>query len=292
VDPLALGFIAIAAVLHAAWNILLKSAGDPLRTATVGMVAVSVVLVPAALVGWLVLDRPALPPAVWVLGVASGILEATYFVTLTAAYRRGDLSVVYPLARGTALVLAVVIGVVILGEHLVPLAMAGVALLVAGLLVVQRPWRIASQGRRDRAAAGFAVLTGIVVAGYTAVDRTAVQQAPPWLYAAVLWPVTALALVAIDVIRGRSRPEPLERVDRRTAVIGGFATFGAYAFVLAALSRAPLAVVAPLRESAVVLTSAWGVVRLREAVAPREGVLRIAGSVLVLVGAVALGAAR
>ncbi len=147
-DPVALAFIAVAAVLHAGWNILLKTAGDPLRTATVGMVAVSVVLVPAALLGWWLLDRPAFPPAVWAIGVVSGVLEAAYFVTLTAAYRRGDLSVVYPLARGTALVLAVVVGVVILGEHLAPLALAGVALLVVGLLVVQRPWRLLGPGRR------------------------------------------------------------------------------------------------------------------------------------------------
>src|SRR4249919_3773325 len=116
------------------------------------MVAVSVVLVPAALLGWWLLDRPAFPPAVWAIGVVSGVLEAAYYVTLTAAYRRGDLSVVYPLARGTALVLAVVVGVVILQEHLAPLALAGVALLVVGLLVVQRPWRLLGRGGDDRAA--------------------------------------------------------------------------------------------------------------------------------------------
>jgi drug/metabolite transporter (DMT)-like permease len=296
VDPLALGFIALAAVLHAGWNILLKTAGDPLRTATLGMVAVSVVLVPAALVAWWLVDRPAFPPQAWAIGVVSGVLEGLYFVTLTAAYRRGDLSVVYPLARGTALVLAVVVGVVILQEQLAPLAIAGVALLAVGLLVVQRPWRLVTQTRRDRAAAGFALLTGLVITAYTALDRAAVQQTPPWLYAALLWPVSAVTLLAVDVVRRRAiragRLEPIEPVDPRTAVIGGFATFGAYAFVLAALSRAPLAIVAPLRESAVVIISAWGVVRLREAGAGREGALRIAGSALVLVGAVALGAAR
>lgn len=291
-DPLALGFIAIAAVLHAGWNILLKTAGDPLRTATVGMAAVSVVLVPVALGFWLALDRPAVPAVVWGIGLVSGILEATYFVTLTAGYQRGEMSVVYPLARGTALVLAVVIGVAILGERLAPLAMAGVGLLVAGLLVVQRPWRLAGQGRRDRAAAGFAVLTGIVIATYTALDRTAVTQTPPWLYAAILWPITAVVLIGVDRIRARTTTRPIPPPDRRTAVIGGFATFGAYGFVLAALSRAPLAIVAPLRESAVVIISAWGVLRLREAGAAREGAIRIAGSALVLLGAVALGAAR
>jgi uncharacterized membrane protein len=292
VDPLALGFIAFAAVLHAGWNILLKTAGDPLRTATVGMAAVSVVVVPIALGFWLALDQPSIPPGVWAIGLVSGILEATYFITLTAGYERGEMSVVYPLARGTALVLAVVIGVVILGERLAPLAMAGVALLVAGLLVVQRPWRLAAQGRRDRAAAGFAFVTGIVIAAYTALDRTAVTQTPPWLYAAILWPITAVTLILVDRVRARTTTRPIPPIDPPTAIIGGFATFGAYGFVLAALSRAPLAIVAPLRESAVVIISAWGVLRLREAGAAREGAIRIVGSALVLLGAVALGAAR
>jgi glucose uptake protein GlcU len=81
-------------------------------------------------------------------------------------------------------------------------------------------------------------------------------------------------------------------IDRRTAVAGGFLTFSAYALVLAALSRAPLAIVAPLRESAVVLTSLWGVFRLREVTGRREISIRIAGSVLVLLGAAVLALAR
>ena len=99
-DPLALGFIVLAAVLHAAWNILLKTAGDPLRTATVGVVAASAVFVPIAAVAWLATDRPDLTPAAWALGIVSGGVETAYFVFLAAAYRRGDLSVVYPIARG------------------------------------------------------------------------------------------------------------------------------------------------------------------------------------------------
>ena len=90
---------------------------------------------------------------------------------------------------------------------------------------------------------------------------------------------------------GRYAP-PEAPFDRRTAIVGGFLTFSAYALVLAALSRAPLAVVAPLRESAIVLTSLWGVLRLREATGRREVTIRIAGSVLVLAGAVVLALAH
>ncbi|HKF84251.1 MAG TPA: EamA family transporter, partial [Candidatus Limnocylindrales bacterium] len=121
-DPAALVAIAFAAVLHAAWNILLKTAGDPLRTATVGVFASSAILVPLVALGWLVLGQPSIPADAWVIGTVSGAVEVAYFVFLAAAFRRGDLSVVYPLARGTAPLLAVVIGVVVLGERLAPAA--------------------------------------------------------------------------------------------------------------------------------------------------------------------------
>ena len=110
VDSAALVAIAIAAVLHAAWNILLKTAGDPLRTATAGVVASSLILIPLVALGWLAFGQPSIPPEAWLIGTISGAVEVAYFVFLAAAYRRGDLSVVYPLARGTAPLLAVAIG--------------------------------------------------------------------------------------------------------------------------------------------------------------------------------------
>jgi len=296
VDPLALAFIAVAAVMHAAWNILLKTAGDPLRTATVGVGAASAVLVPAVLVAWLVTGRPAVPTEAWAIGLVSGGVETAYFVFLAAAYRRGDLSVVYPLARGSAPLLAVAAGVGILGERLPPAAWLGVGLLVAGLLVVQRPWRLLGAARKDRAGAGFALLTGAMIATYSSLDRVGVGLTPAWLYAAILWPVCAAGLAAVWVLRERLRggiyaPEDVA-IDMPRAVTGGLLTFAAYGFVLAALARAPLAIVAPLRESAVLLASTWGVVRLGEAAGRREIGARIAGSLLVLAGAVMLAVGR
>lgn len=296
-DPLALGFIALAAVLHATWNILLKAADDPLRTATVGVVAASVITVPFVVLAWALGGRPTIPGAAWLIGTISGVVEVLYFVFLAAAYRRGDLSVVYPLARGTAPLLAVAVGVLVLGERLVPAAWAGVGLLVAGLLVVQRPWRLLRAASADRAGAGFALLTGMMIATYSSLDRVGVQQTPTWIYAAILWSVCGIGLLVVDVARrrvggGRYAVAPDVILDRPRAVAGGLLTFAAYGFVLAALARAPLAIVAPLRESAVLLTSVWGVLRLREAAGRREITIRIAGSVLVLAGAVALAMAR
>ena len=115
-EPWVIALVAVSAVLHLAWNVRLKTAGDPLRAATIGMVAASVGIVPLGVAVWWSQGRPTLPPEGVALGLASGVVEAAYFIFLSAAYRRGDLSVVYPLARGTAPLLAVVIGVVVLGR--------------------------------------------------------------------------------------------------------------------------------------------------------------------------------
>ncbi len=155
------------------------------------------------------------------------------------------------------------------------------ALLLAGLLVVQRPWRLLGSGREHRAGAGFALLTGMMIATYSSLDTVGVGLTPSWLYAGILWPVCGAGLLVVAWVRPRvaggafaAAPVPL---DLPRAVLGGFLTFIAYAMVLAALSRAPLAIIAPLRESAVLLASAWGVIRLREAAGRREIGTRITG---------------
>jgi drug/metabolite transporter (DMT)-like permease len=168
---------------------------------------------------------------------------------------------------------------------------------------VQRPWVLLRRGadgtggrRAAPPGAGFALLTGAMIATYSSLDRVGVQLAPAWLYAAVLWPVCGLGLLVVAFarprIRGGAYARPDVPLDVPRAVAGGLLTFTAYGFVLAALSRAPLAIVAPLRESAVLLTSTWGVVRLGEGASRREVTLRIAGSLLVLAGAAVLAVGR
>lgn len=295
-DPLAFALVLASAVMHATWNILLKTAGDPLRTATVGMIAAFGVLVPVVAVGWLTLGHPALPVGGLVVGTLSGFAEIAYFVFLAAAYRAGDLSIVYPIARGSAPVLIVIVGVVVLGERLAPGAAVGVGLLLVGLLTVQRPWRfVRASGADHRAAAAFALLTGLMIATYTSLDRVGAQLVEPWLYAAILWGVGALGLGLIDLARprlaGGAYAAAPGSLDLRTAVVTGLLTLGAYALILFALSRSEVAIVGPLRESAVLITSAYGILKLREAVTRREVTLRLAGSALVLVGALVLAIA-
>lgn len=294
-DPLVFALVAGAAVLHVAWNVLLKTAGDPYRAATVGMSAAAAVIVPGAAIGWVAIGRPPIPAEAIALAAGSAGLEAAYFTFLAAAYRRGDLSVVYPIARGTAPLLAVAVGIVVLEERLGPPGIAGVAALLTGLLALQRPWRFlpAFRGRGSRggdAAVAFALATGVTIAAYSAVDRVGARLVEPWLYAGLMWAFLAPFLWAGLVLAGRrGAAGPTPDLDVRRAAIGGWLTLAAYLLILAAFSVAPLTAVAPLRESAIVLASGWGTLRLGEGgVDRRVAIGRIAASAVVVAGAVLL----
>jgi uncharacterized membrane protein len=298
--PVVLVLLIGAAILHAGWNILLKTAEDPLRMAGRGMVVGAGVLIPAAVVGWLVVGRPQIPTEAWILALVSGLIEALYFALLSAAYARGDLSLVYPIARGTAPVLAVAIGIVFLGERLGLVAAVGVALLLAGILSLQRPWMILGRPSgmtpRARQAAWLAVATGVAIAAYSAVDRIGVQLVAPWLYAALIWGFTAVFLVGgIAIVDRRSRRDhglPAAVTGWGRAAVGGLVTVAAYLLVLVAFAHAPLSAVAPVRESAIVLVSGWGSFRLGEAATRRKAVARLAAAAVIVVGAILLALGR
>ncbi len=316
-DPLIIGLIAFSAVLHLTWNVRLKTASDPLRTATIGMSAAALVIVPVGFAAWWASGGPALPTEGIALGLLSGVVEAVYFIFLAAAYRRGDLSVVYPIARGTAPLLAVAVGVGLLGEQLGAAGSVGVVALLAGFLWLQRPWRALSvaRARSSRArppssspplptpplptpsrpavdtAILFALATGVTIATYSALDRIGTRLIAPLPYAAIVWLTGSIALVlwvALVAGGGLQRDGP---VATREAAVGGWLTLGAYLCILVALSVAPLSGVAPLRESATVFAAAWGSVRMGEAANRGETVRRVGASGLIVGGALLLAIA-
>lgn len=289
-DPLIIGLVAGSAVLHVSWNVRLKTAGDPLHAATIGQLAAAAVIVPLGAAAWVAGGARALPADGLVLGVVSGVVEALYFVLLSAAYRRGDLSVVYPIARGTAPLVAVAIGVGILDERLGALGTAGVVALLAGLLWHQRPWRVlaaASQRHAGDTAIAFAFATGLAIATYSAIDRVGSRLIEPVPYAAILWLVCSACLVAWTGLAGGGL-RSVERAGLRSAAIGGWLSLAAYVAILIALSVSPLSAVAPLRESSIVLASVWGAIRLGEAADRGDAVRRVGASGLIVLGAVLL----
>jgi len=321
VPTLAIALVLVAAVLHAGWNVLLKTSGDTLWTAVRLQAIGTAILLPIGVAAWLWNGRPAVSAEAFWLAIGSGVVEAIYFVCLSAAYSRGALSLVYPLARGSAPLLAVAVGILVLGEELVPLALVGVALLLIGIMLVARPWQAFQvAGAAQRGAIGFALATGASIATYSAIDRLGVRATEPWLYGSIL-AVAATTFLAITVTVGRRvgflapapAPVPAEAAvptpsslpigtagngSRRLQpgllrdAIAGVLALAAYLLVLVAYSIAPLATVAPLRESGIVLAAAWGTLRMGEAAGRREAGQRIAAAGLVVVGAILLAVAH
>jgi drug/metabolite transporter (DMT)-like permease len=221
---------------------------------------------------WLLLGRPGLSAEGWGLAVLSGLFELAYFIFLSEGYRRGDLSVVYPIARGTAPVLAVLAGLLLLRERVSPVQLLGVLCLLAGIWAVRRP-------RSAGPATGWALITGVCIATYTTIDRIGVRLGPPWLYGWAVFFFTSTFLIGWLALRTRS----LDRPSSWPSTLGvGLLMTTTYVLVLFALSIAPLAVIAPLRESSIVLVALWGVFRMGERDSSR---LKLAGAVATVAGA-------
>jgi drug/metabolite transporter (DMT)-like permease len=272
----------VAAAMHGTWNVLVKVSGDPTDTLTRATAAAALLMTPPAFVAWLIAGRPGLSIEAAGLAALSALLELAYIFLLSAAYRRGEVSVVYPIARGSAPLLAVLIGLGFLGERLAAPQLIGVGLLLAGILAVTLPQ---TSGRATLPA----LLTGVAIAAYTAVDRVGVRLAAPWLYGWLLLSLMATGLMVTQSVRARlarstvkrGREAPPPPVTWRQAVVVGLFMWVAYLLVLVALSIAPLSVVAPVRETAVVAVAVWGVWRLRE----REAAaLKLSGAMATLVG--------
>ena len=270
------GLALLAAALHGTWNVILNVSGDPLltfRRATLmsGVVA-TIALVPEVVI----LGRPSISPAAVGLCAVSSVLETIYLVLLSTAYRRGELSAVYPIARGSAPLLAVAVGLVLLGERLSATQLVGVALLLVGILAV-------AVSQASGRATLPALLTGMTIATYTSVDRLGVRLTEPWFYGWLLFALMAIELpLALAVVKPLTRSTTSQEVPswRKSALIGGFMWAG-YFLVLWALSLAPLAVVAPVRETAIVAVAAWGVWRMRER---KSAALKLSGAAATLAG--------
>ncbi|HEY8815925.1 MAG TPA: DMT family transporter [Candidatus Dormibacteraeota bacterium] len=279
---LAIGLALAAAALHGTWNVLVKVSGDPMRTFRRATLVAALVATLVTLVAWLFAGRPSLTPAAAALAGVSAVLELAYLFLLSAAYRRGELSVVYPIARGSAPLLAVGAGLGILGERLTVTQLVGVGLLLIGILAVTLPQ---TSGR----ATVPALLTGVSIAAYSAIDRIGVRLSTPWLYGWLLIAILAAGLLVTGFLETRlaarrapavKLPEPPPVRWPQAAVIGVF-MWGGYLLILAALSIAPLSVVAPVRETAIVAVAVWGVWKLRE----RKGAaLKLGGASATLIG--------
>ena len=256
-----------AAFLHAFWNLILARAPDVEAATAVALVAGVVAFAPVTVLAWDA-EREVVP-----FLVVTSLLQLTYFVLLAAAYGRAELSFVYPIARGSAPVLVLIAGVLVLGEAASAAEVGGVLLVAAGVLLVRG---VGGQARASDL--GLALAIAACIAAYTLIDSRGIEYASPIVYQELSMILPAVGFLAL-ALRRRGGPAVRSAIGL-PAVAAGLFAFGAYVLVLAALERAPAAPVAAVRETSVVIATALAAPLLRE----RVGFARLAGAILVVLG--------
>jgi drug/metabolite transporter (DMT)-like permease len=216
--------------------------------------------------------------------LVSGCFHTLYFHVLTQGYRHGDLSVVYPLARGTGPIFTVIGAVLLLDERPTPVAVVGICLIVAGVLVISLPREV--QLKHAAPSLGFALATGVCIAMYTLWDKRAVDDVSPVLYGLGIDVSRMIVLVPMLVASATIRSDAADAwtSHRRATLIIGALTPAAYLMVLVAFTLAPVSYVAPAREVSILFGAAMGLGFMGEA----YPVQRIGGAAAILAGLVAI----
>jgi drug/metabolite transporter (DMT)-like permease len=288
VSATALALILVAALAHATWNLFSKQASVAGASSFVWLMSLTATVLYAPVVALSVLvSPPRLTPLAWLFMIGTGLLQVGYFLFLQAGYRLGDLSLVYPLGRGTGALLAALAGITLLGERPGAAGITGIVLVVLGVLVLGASGQAAgsaspasgspasgspasgSPASRSPAApslAGppraapasraitFALVTGMFIASYTLWDKYAVStlRVPPLLQGYASLPVMAL-LLAPSALRQRGRTTRVWRRYRRQVTGAAVLSPLAYVLVLIAMSFTAVSAVAPAREVSVLV---------------------------------------
>jgi len=244
--------VLFAALMHAGWNAIVKGATDKLMTTV--LVSGFAALVSVCALPFL----PAPSPGSWPFLVISPLLQALYFALVARCYHVWDMSQAYPLMRGAAPLLVAVIGALWLGEHLGLIASAGIAVICLGVLAMAL-----GSGRLHHA--GLPLLNAAVIAGYTLLDAAGARRAGSSLgYTLWLFALTALPLLGWALLTERARFIAQLQQNATRGLAGGIGTLLSYGLALWAMTQAPVALVAALRESAILFGLAISALVLKE----------------------------
>lgn len=286
----AFALILLAGVIHASWNIAAKKANGDARFAFQSGVFLMVIWAPAGLwFGWDVV--PTWGATEWGFVVLSGVLHVVYYVTLLRGYRKSDLTVVYPLARGSGPLLSSLFAILFLGERISAIGVAGIAGVVLGVFLVAggpRLWRSTQDAaQRDRVNKGvrYGVLTGAFIAAYTVTDSYAVKfLAMSPILLDYFGNFVRVALLVPAALRDRAATARLWRLQWKYAFLVAAISPISYVLVLYAVQQAPISHVAPAREVSMLFAALIGGHLLREG----DRMLRLTGALLIAAGVIAL----
>jgi drug/metabolite transporter (DMT)-like permease len=263
-----------AALLHASWNAIVKAAGDKLLSTimvTACAAALSAVLLPF-------LPTPA--AASWAYAAASAVFQIVYFLLVARTYQVADMSQAYPLMRGTAPLIVAVVSVLRLGDVLTPIAWTGIVAICLGIFSIALGSRV-----RNRRGIYLALLNALVIAGYTLIDGTGVRRSgAPAAYTLWVFLLTGIPLAVWATAAHRSVFTAYFVRYWRLGVAGGVGTTASYGLALWAMTVAPVAIVAALRETSILFGTLIAGFVLREHVGPR----RLISACIIACGAVIL----
>jgi len=269
--------ILFAALAHASWNAIAKSSGDRFLTATVNLGT-------GTLFGIFLIPFAQFPdPDLWPYLIASVAIHALYHILLINAYRFGDLSQVYPLARGTAPLVVTVLAMVI--EHEIPNLYGFIAIAMISLGIASMSIKRGIAGTDHWKSVVLALMTGLLIASYTLVDGLGARRSGA-VFSYIIWLMVleGIPLTIWALLRRSNSIMPFIRVEWKRAVIGGLLAKFAYGSVLYALSLGAMASVTAMRETSVLFATLIGVVFLGEKISKQ----RIVSAIVIVCGVVLL----
>src|SRR5499427_5593774 len=257
-DPFVFAAVLFAAACHAGWNATIKRGLDPL--ATTALISIGAAIVSAAVLP--VVGLPA--AAAWPWCGASVLIHLVYFAALIESYRAGDMGQVYPIARGSAPLMTAIATTAFIGERLGLLGWSGILLLVAGVMLLSlRGGR--DLARLDQKAVGFALFTAVTICAYSVVDGVGARLAGnPNAYSAALFVGIGPVMLLYALARRGGDGVPAMARQWGIGLAGGTLQLGSYGIAIWAMTVAPIALVAALRETSVLFGAAIAVIFLKE----------------------------
>ncbi|MDP6365259.1 MAG: EamA family transporter [Nitrospinota bacterium] len=288
-----LGLVLISALLHASWNYFAKGNDDPPAMIWCVMTASLLVYAPIFLNR---LPGARFAPDAWIYILATGILHAFYISTLGIAYQTGELSKVYPLARGSAPLMTAGTAALFLGERISPAGGLAIFLVVGGIFVSHlepgedRGWRLPFR-RGSGAAVRWALATGMMTALYSVVDKVGVTRVSPEIYIYLMFILTCLLLAPVYLTGSRAALVRSNFKDGKSifhVLLAGAFMMGSYGLLLFALQMSKVSYVVAVRGVSVILAAGLGVFLLKES-GQRQ---KLIGAALVAAGLVILALTR
>jgi drug/metabolite transporter (DMT)-like permease len=286
----ALVIVLAFAFLHAGWNYLLKKS-DRKIVFIWWFLLISVIIYIPILPYFL--PKIPIPPEGWFCVFASGLIHGVYFGCMGGAYQRGDLSLVYPLARGSGPLFVPLLAVILLGEEIALLGGIGILFIIVGIYCVHlRTFSRSAFLEPFRALRGgaflWALFTGLAIALYSLVDKVGVGLVYPPVYICVIMLITWLAITPWVLIRERHGLKSEWQRHKGAIVAVGFFSGFTYLMILFALTMSKVSYVAAVREVSIVLSAYFGIVYLGE----KHGRQKLIGAALITLGVVAIGLSR